>query len=349
MSPALPQLHGSELPSPPASSCSLLRQPWLRGARECGYSRVSSIFDEVTSHVYRLLLLGIWMLRSRKMPPMRKVRIFCSDPDATDSSGDEDDQNPKTEKKIIGVVLVPVKNCKTSKPQKTIMPSGMKDLDGPEKKVSSSKYRGVRLRESGRWQAEIRNPLTKKREYSLHNTEEEAAAAYQAKWNKFRAEMLAVKAQPPVSEHAALSSLSLVSCISSSVSCKQKAQKAQNREGSLMEVHCDPIDESLRNFSLKPLEIPENVMLNLKDEHPVSDSVRPADELPPDDFTKPEDMFTASDFIGATYKPLDDDYIGLADISHLPLPINDPEFDLDAELDWSGFDFTSMEHELELL
>jgi len=292
------------------------------------------------------------MLRSTKMPPMRKVRILCSDPDATDSSGDEDDQNPKTEKKIIRVVLVPVKNCKTSKPLKTIMPSGMKDLDGPpERKVSSSRYRGVRLRESGRWQAEIRNPLTKKREYSLHNTEEEAAAAYQAKWNQFRAEMLAMKSQPPASKYASLSSLSLVSCVSSLVSCKKKAREAQNRGGSLMEVHCDPIDESSRNFSLKPMEIPQNVMLCLKDEHPISDSVRPADELPPDDFTKPDDMFRASDFIGATYKPLDDDddYIGLADISHLPLPINDPEFDLDAELDWSGFDFTSMEHELKLL
>jgi len=290
------------------------------------------------------------MLRSTKMPPMRKVRILCSDPDATDSSGDEDDQNPKTEKKIIGVVLVPVKNCKTSKPQKTSMLSGMKDLDSPERKVSSSRYRGVRLRESGRWQAEIRNPLTKKREYSLHDTEEEAAAAYQSKWNQFRAAMLVMKAQQPLPEHAALSSLSLVSCVSSSVSCKRKAQEAQNREGSLMDVHCDPIDESLRNFSLKPMEIPENVMLYLKDENPISDSFRPTDELPPDDFTKPEDMFRASDFIGATYKPLDDDdYIGLADISHLPLPINDPEFDLDAELDWSGFDFTSMEHELKLL
>jgi len=230
------------------------------------------------------------------------------------------------------------------------MLSGMKDLDSPERKVSSSRYRGVRLRESGRWQAEIRNPLTKKREYSLHDTEEEAAAAYQSKWNQFRAAMLARKAQPPLPEHAALSSLSLVSCVSSSVSCKRKAQEAQNREGSLMDVHCDPIDESLRNFSLKPMEIPENVMLYLKDENPISDSFRPTDELPPDDFTKPEDMFRASDFIGATYKPLDDDdYIGLADISHLPLPINDPEFDLDAELDWSGFDFTSMEHELKLL
>jgi len=230
------------------------------------------------------------------------------------------------------------------------MLSGMKDLDSPERKVSSSRYRGVRLRESGRWQAEIRNPLTKKREYSLHDTEEEAAAAYQSKWNQFRAAMLVMKAQQPLPEHAALSSLSLVSCVSSSVSCKGKAQEAQNREGSLMDVHCDPIDESLRNFSLKPMEIPENVMLYLKDENPISDSFRPTDELPPDDFTKPEDMFRASDFIGATYKPLDDDdYIGLADISHLPLPINDPEFDLDAELDWSGFDFTSMEHELKLL
>ncbi|PVH64254.1 hypothetical protein PAHAL_2G223000 [Panicum hallii] len=36
MSPALPQLHGSELPSPPASSCSLLLQPWLRGAGSAG-------------------------------------------------------------------------------------------------------------------------------------------------------------------------------------------------------------------------------------------------------------------------------------------------------------------------
>ncbi|CAL5088983.1 unnamed protein product [Urochloa decumbens] len=289
------------------------------------------------------------MLRSTKMPPMRKVRIFCSDPDATDSSGDEVCQNPKREKKAIREVLVPVKQYKTSKPLKTIMPCGMKDLNGPEKKASSSRYRGVRLRDSGRWQAEIRNPLTKKREYSLHDTEEEAAAAYQTKWNQFRSEVLAMKAQLPVSEHATLSSSSLVSCVSSSVSCEQKAQEAQNRVGSLMEMHREHMDVSLLKFSPKPMEISEDVMLSCKDEHPVSDSVSPADELPPDDFTRPEDVFTVSDFIATTYKPLDDDYIGLADISHLPLPIKDPEFNLDAELDWCGFDLASMEHELELL
>ncbi|TKW32591.1 hypothetical protein SEVIR_2G177400v4 [Setaria viridis] len=287
------------------------------------------------------------MLRSRKMPPMRKVRIFCSDPDATDSSGDENDENPKKEKKIIREVLVPVKKYKTSQPLRPIMPCGIKDLNGPERKVPSSRYRGVRLRDSGRWQAEIRNPLTKKREYSLHDTEEEAAAAYQAKWNQFHVEMLAMKAEPPMSEHAASNS-SLVSCVSSSVSCEQKAQEAQNRVGPLMEMHREPMDESLLNFSPKALEISEDVMLNPKDEHQASDSDSPADEFPPDGFTR-QDMFTVRDFITATYKPLDDDYIGLADISHLPLPIKDPEFDLDAELDWSGFDFASMEHELELL
>jgi hypothetical protein len=278
---------------------------------------------------------------------MRKVRIFFSDPDATDSSSYEDDENPKKEKKSIREVLVPVKKYQTSKPLKTIMPCGIKDLNGAENKVPSSRYRGVRLRDSGRWQAEIRNPLTKKREYSLHDTEEEAAAAYQAKWNQFRAEMLAMKAQPPASEHATSNS-SLVSCISS-VSCEQKAQKAQNRVGPKMEMHLEPMDESLLNRSPKALEISEDVILNPKDVHPLSDSISLVDEFPPNDFTRPEDMFTVRDFIAATYRPLDDDYIGLADISHLPLPMKDPEFDLDAELDWSRFDFASMEHELELL
>lgn len=232
------------------------------------------------------------------MPPMRKVRILFSDPDATDSSGDEDDQNPKKVKKMVREVLIPVKKYKTSKPLKNTMPCGTKGLNGPEKKVTSSRYRGVRQRDSGRWQAEIRNPLTKKREYSLHDTEEAAAAEYQAKWNQFHAEMLSMKAQPPVKKHAALSSLSLVSCISSSVLCEKKAQEAQNRVGSLMEIQREPMDESLLNISTKPMEISEDVMLNRKDVHPVSDSVSPADEFPPDDFTRPEDMFTVSDFIG---------------------------------------------------
>ncbi|CAL5088980.1 unnamed protein product [Urochloa decumbens] len=37
MSPALPLLHGSALPSPSASTRSLLLQPWQRGARDSGF------------------------------------------------------------------------------------------------------------------------------------------------------------------------------------------------------------------------------------------------------------------------------------------------------------------------
>jgi hypothetical protein len=89
-------------------------------------------------------------------------------------------------------------------------------------------------------------------------------------------------------------------------------------------------------------------LLGRMDELPVSDTISRAEELRHDGFNSSEE-FLISDFVSVAHKALDDDYIGLADISHIPLPVKDPEFNLDEELDWSGFDFASIEHDLAVL
>ncbi|KAK4493279.1 hypothetical protein RD792_017841 [Penstemon davidsonii] len=98
-----------------------------------------------------------------------KIIVTYTDPDATDSSSDEE--------------MEPIQNGSKKKVHEIVLNAPKKNVTNlNEKEPKSKKFIGVRMRESGKFAAEIRNPITKKRDWlGTFITREEASNAYHAR------------------------------------------------------------------------------------------------------------------------------------------------------------------------
>lgn len=221
----------------------------------------------------------------------RKVRIIVSDPYATDDSSSDEwfECKPPKVKRIVHEINLPFQLSESSQYHKN------------SRRMQLNKPVGVRLRQSGKWAAEIRNPLTKTKVWlGTYATLEEAGKAYADKKVEFDASVASANSQ----------------CLRSAAS-KEKVSLRKDVAASG--------DLAKEGFDLSELEIPDLSFLAAEEKS----GAKAAGEMDFDYFFKDED-----------YDHLFDDFSVVDNVNNVSLPSELPDCDFtDVELEHDDMKF----------